>query len=102
MKLTTTFRGLEQAEIVRASRYLERSIGRLTRLMEHPAPLRAVVEEEGAARKATLSMTDKGEEITASSTGHDLQVIVATACKRIRNQLIKKRRRRAAVRQRVA
>jgi ribosome-associated translation inhibitor RaiA len=95
MKLTMTIRGLEQSESMRAARLLERGTGRLERLLEHPLPLRGVVEADGSARRVTLTMLFRGEELNARSTGHDLGVVIATACERLRTQIVKKRRRRA-------
>jgi ribosome-associated translation inhibitor RaiA len=100
MKLTMTIRGLDTGETTRAGRLLERGTGRLERLLEHPLPLRGVVEADGPARRVTLTLLFRGEELNARSTGHDLGVVIATACERLRTQIVKKRRRRATGRQR--
>jgi len=102
MKLVTTFRGLDQAETVRATRAIERHIGRIERLLDKPVPLKAVVEGDGTERRVWVSMMADKNEFYAESRGHDLPVAVTTACERLRAQIIKQRRRKASVKLRAA
>lgn len=102
MQLTTTFRGLNRSESASAQSTLERSTARLDRLLERPVPLRAVVEGGSPEYGVTLSMAVEGEDLVAQDTGHDLALTITTACERLRNQLIRMRRRRQTNRQRAA
>ena len=102
MQLTTTFRGLNRSDSAFATSSLERNTSRLDRLLEHPVPLRAVVEAGPPEYAITLSMSVDGEDLVAQSSGHDLAVAIATACERLRNQLIRMRRRRQTNRLRTA
>ena len=78
MNLMTTFRGLDQAETVRATGALERHTGRIERLLMQPAPLRAVVEGDGTERRVWVSMSVERSEFYAESRGHDLPVAITT------------------------
>jgi hypothetical protein len=102
MQLTTTFRGLNRSESASAQSTFERCTPRLDRLLELPVPLRAVVEGGSPEYGVTLSMAVDGEDLVAQCTGHDLPLTITTACERLRNQLIRMRRRRQTNRQRVA
>lgn len=102
MKLMTTFRGLDQADTVRATRAIERNVGRIERLLDKPVPLKAVVEGDGTERRVWVSMMVDRNEIYAECRGHDLSLAVTTACERLRAQIIKKRRRAASVKLRAA
>jgi ribosome-associated translation inhibitor RaiA len=102
MQLSTTFRGLNRSESASAQSTLERSTARLDRLLERPIPLRAVVEGGSPEYGVTLSMAVEGEDLVAQDTGHDLALTITTACERLRNQLIRMRRRRQTSRQRTA
>ncbi len=102
MQLTTTFRGLNRAESASANSALERNISRLERLVEKPAPLRAVVEGGPPEHRVTLSLAIDGEDLVAQSSGHELTVIINTACERLRSQLVRLRQRRKTSRQKVA
>lgn len=98
MNLMTTFRGLDQADTVRATGALERHVGRIERLLDQPAPLRAVVEGDGTERRVWVSMLAERNEFYAESRGHDMTLAITTACERLRSQILKRRRRRASVR----
>jgi ribosome-associated translation inhibitor RaiA len=102
MKLVTTFRGLDQAETVRATRAIERHVGRIERLLDKPVSLKAVVEGDGNERRVWFSIMVDRNEFYAESRGHDLPVAVTTACERLRAQIIKQRRRKASVKLRAA
>ena len=100
MQLTTTFRGLNRSESASAQSTLERCTGRLDRLLDRPVPLRAVIEGGSPEYGVTLSMALEGEDLVAQCAGHDLALTITTACERVRNQLIRMRRRRQTNRQR--
>lgn len=102
MKLMTTFRGLEQADMVRATRSLERLMGRIERLLDQPGSLKATVESDGGERRVWVSMMVDRQELYAESRGHDLSLCITTACERLRGQLLKGRKRRASVRLKAA
>ncbi len=102
MKLMTTFRGLDQANTVRATGALERHVGRIERLLDRPTPLRAVVEGDGTEHRVWISMQVERNDFYAQSRGHDLTLAITTACERIRAQILKRRRRKASVRLRAA
>lgn len=94
MKLTTTFRGLERAEAASAAAALERNTARLDRLLDLRAKIKAVFEQDGTAKRVTLTLATGRHEFTAQDTDHDLNKAVAASCERIRNQLVKQRGRR--------
>jgi ribosome-associated translation inhibitor RaiA len=102
MQITTTFRGLNRAESASATSALERTTSRLDRLIDQPVPLRAVIEGGPPEYKVTLSMSLEGEDFVAQDSGHDLGEAISTSCERMRNQLLKMRRRRQANRQRTS
>ncbi len=100
MQLTTTFRGMSRSESASATSVLERGTSRLDRLLERPAPLRAVVEGGPPEYSVTLSMSLEGEDLVAQSSDHDLAAAITAACERLRSQLVRMRRRRQTNRQR--
>jgi ribosome-associated translation inhibitor RaiA len=99
MQLSTTFRGLNRAESASATASLERNMTRLDRLLERPVQIRAVVEGGPPEHRVTLTMSVNGEDLTAVDSGYDLTVAINTACERLRNQLLRRRRRRESNRQ---
>jgi ribosomal subunit interface protein len=99
MQLSTTFRGLNRAESASATRGLERNMARLDRLLERPVQVRAVVEGGPPEFRVQLSMSVEGEDLNAQDAGHDLGTAINTACDRLRNQLLRRRRRRETNRQ---
>ena len=99
MQLSTTFRGLSRAESASATASLERNMMRFDRLLERPVQVRVVVEGGPPENRVMLSMSVEGEDLNAQSTGHDLATTISTACDRLRSQLVRRRRRREAARQ---
>ena len=99
MQLSTTFRGLSRAESASATSNLERNMTRLDRLLERPVQVRAVVEGGPPEHRVMLSMSVEGEDLNAQSNGYDLTTAINTACERLRNQLLRRRRRRETNRQ---
>ncbi|MCC6747815.1 MAG: hypothetical protein IT371_09170 [Deltaproteobacteria bacterium] len=102
MQLATTFRALERAEVKTATRALERSMGRLERLAEEPATLRAVVEGGPPECKVTLVLAYRDVELTAQSSGHEVVSAVHIAAERLRVQLNRRSERRQSQRYRSA
>lgn len=98
MKLMTTYRGLDRLESASATSHLERHSGRLKRLLDKPAIFRAVIREDGTARRVHLSLAAGHGEYNAQSTSHDLPLAISEACDRIRGQLIKQRKKRSTSR----
>ena len=94
MQLATTFRGLSRRERALASRVLERSTQPMGRLLEAPATIRAVIEESGPERRVLLTLGGSTDAVTSESVGRDVAAAVATACERLRAQLIRRRQRR--------
>lgn len=99
MQLATTFRGLNRADSAAAAASLERNMSRFDRLIERPVQVRAVVEGGPPEHRVSISMVVGRENLNAQSTGHDLATAISTACERLRNQLVKGRRRRTSNRQ---
>lgn len=99
MQLATTFRGLNRAESATAASNLERNMTRFDRLLEEPVQVRAVVEGGPPEHRVSISMVVGRENLKAQSAGHDLAATINTACERLRNQLVKGRRRRTSNRQ---
>ena len=102
MQLTTTFRGLTRAESASASSNLERSMARFERLLARPTTVRAVVEGAPPEHRVALSMLVDREDLHAQCTSHDLHGAISTACDRLRNQLVRRRRRRSSNRPRTS
>jgi ribosome-associated translation inhibitor RaiA len=99
MQLSTTFRGLSRAESASATASLERNLARLERLLERPVQVRAVVEGGPPEHRVMLTLVGEREDLNAQGSGHDLTATISTACERLRNQLLRRRRRRETNRQ---
>jgi len=100
MDLATTLRGLNRTEAGIVNRVLERSSGRLERLLDGPTTLRVVVESAQPEYRATLSLNIPGASLTSEGNGHELATVLAGACEKLRGQMVRARHRRESQRHR--
>ena len=102
MELATTFRGLNPMECGTATRALERNSSRLDRLLDKPTTLKVVVDGGQPEYRVMLSMGMRGADLTSEDAGHDLANVIASACERLRVQMVRKRHRGESQRRRAS
>jgi ribosome-associated translation inhibitor RaiA len=102
MELATTFRGLNETECTKATRALERSSGRLDRLLDKPTTLKVVVDGAPPEYRVVLSMGLRGNDLTSEDAGHDLAIVIGNACEKLRVQMVRTRHRKDSRRHKAA